>query len=1687
MSDVRRSAIDAAISKLEANNHQPSDGKWLEQLTVDIAPHIRDWDVEACWLWSEWPEREAKFSNSIQRDIGIDAVAKRHDGRYVAIQCKAHKLDETGQGYQITKREIDSFASATGSDFWQERWVVTNGDNGLAQNAQQITVLAGNPVKLINLSAEVRQQSDMLGSHSSPDDEVDDSDAPSQSKDAMQADAISTAVRILREHERSDSGGLPVGQARGKIILPCGTGKTRIALRIVEELTAPGETSIVLCPSIALVAQIRREFLNYANANLSVLGVCSDETAGYDPKKEESRVRSDDPTLDTSNVSVAEVKGTITTDANQIASWIEEGRDSGKINVIFGTYQSGHRVASALLKSGTTAQVLIADEAHRTAGLKKKRRRNANGEVTPEEQRLRDFTLCHDNDNFPARYRIYQTATPRIYDTKQVRNDRASDWVVRSMDDESIFGVELYRKSYYEAVTNGWLSDYRIIALGVNDPDAYQAANELASNTESKGRNKLSTTHYLRGLAFALAMGGGTVHDGNTIPIKSCIAFMNTVDRSKNMARDLQTKPVRDWLKRRMLEENNGHSAAEFQLRHLDATSNVSARDHAKQELAEADTAAPRGILNVGIFGEGTDSPSLSSVAFLEPRKSPIDVIQAVGRAMRIAPGKEMGYIICPILIPPNVDPEDWLSTSEMDEGWQELGQILLALRAHDQRIEDELEDLMIIQTPQTPEKVRHIVAIAREGNRQISYREHIGTPGEARRAVERVLKDESRLNQEFTPIVGPSEVSAGEANGSLASTTLLSDPGETFRAATIEPTQIMSGKRNSDGSIEIRVDSVARKKPKPDGTIGEVDIAETKAKARKMISEGTGRTHCPRGPREPGEPRPGEEPATAHMQRVLNLRELKEVGENIKANLLEKSGLTGNRVIRDLNILEQSVKEAAHALHSDELVNDLNRYFQLDNLREQDRKKQADGCTIAALLLMNAAMLHQRIANGSWIPAVSDLEAVKNDVNVVRRFQREWNAIMVHDFEPVLKPAVEAIYAIEDTGKLGGLERALRSIAAEAERIAETYADMGADHAGPLFNRVMGNQASDGAFFTRPVAASIAARLTLDACGEQDWTDPAVWRAHKSVDLACGSGTLLAALLTEMKRRAREQGASDEDVNQLQRIAVEETIKGLDINPVSLQLAASQLTAGNHEIAYSRMGLHLMPYGPSKGDPNKVSAGSLELLGQRAIVERSGQFDLDDDEIESQTIWPEQTEAEIEKATDAVGDAGIIIMNPPFTNRAKMGEKFPKEIQQTLRARADSMEQVLVQNDEVMDDFVDKNSIRPLFVGLAEKICDTSTGLIAMIVPTIALTAPSGLQERRILARRFHVHTILTCHQPGNVNLSQNTGLNESLVILQRKGQCKRPTRFINLDKFPFAEQDAGELHDCLKLTNASTIQNGWGEIAEWPTERIQAGDWTPAIWRSPELAQAAAEFSDDLCLRTIREAGLSPLATGQLLRGSFERAEDGLPHSFPILKSKSAEAQTTIRSQPDEWWVSKRVDQETRKAEAERMQSKTGYLLITAGQNTATGRLAATADAHAYVGNGWMPVVGLSAVQAKALSVFVNSTVGRLQLMRNPGRTLLFPTYSTREAANIRIPDIKDERVIGILADCWERTKDMVVPQYRDGDTESEVRILWDEAVAEAIDMDADYLAHLRNLLHREPHVRGLGYNQYADEAEE
>ncbi len=1759
--DATQDAIQQALQSLEENNPNPTQGRWLEAITISAAPLIKEYDLAACHSWADWPEREDHFPETSQQDIGIDAVAQRRsDGAYVAIQCKARQLNEAGQGQDIQKGELDKFVAASSNPLWAERWLVTNGDNQISGNAGQVATMSdpGRPVKLVNLHADLVAQAQSQSYQEEPcphcraqedaflpDNYIDSNDGasrPIQTKSCMQHEAVAASVRILKEHEQSDTGGLPVGQARGRLILPCGTGKTRISLRIVEELTDPGQLSIVLCPSIALVAQLRQEYLNQAHRPLRALAVCSDQTAGYDPRGEDKRNTAEDPTLDNSNVSAKELKGKVTTDSQEIADWIRQGQaenqesDDKAISVIFGTYQSGAAVAEALKLAEAEVQVLIADEAHRTAGLKKKQ--GASAKAYEAEQRIRDFTLCHDQQAFPAKYRIYQTATPRIYTQQARRAVPDSDWVVRSMNDESIFGVVLYEKQYVEAVRNEWLSDYKIIALGVNDHQALEQANLMALQDTGKGTNQLTVTKYLKGLAFALAMAGATQwppnpedkqddQDGQNnqqtqqqrnqteklhLPIQSCIAFMNTVEKSKKMQRELSTDTIRSWLRIWMAENKMPEGPAHYQLEHLDASSNIVKRDNAKRKLAQATKEAPHAIINVGIFGEGTDSPSLNAIAFLEPRRSPIDVIQAVGRAMRTSPGKETGYIICPIVIPPNADPEQWLKHSGPDDGWKELGDILLALRAHDSRIEDNLADLLTLYVPKPPPVVTNLVAIAIGEDKRFSYREHTGEPGQAVEDLELVLTDQMPINRKFRPVTERTGNEAARLSVTAARTGPLSEedgpmfqglngspegagqPGtapaaeaaatiETTQAITAhlpEPTEILAGKKHSDGSLEIRQDCVVRQKPQNDGTPGPIDLDKSKKRAQDMLNKGEGLRLATGENRPPRRQRRSIHEESAYQ--LLMRTNLDEHGQAIQMNLLAKSGLVQNRPQRDANLIEASIKEAAHQLTQDGLKAELERHLGLDLLKPDDKKQQADGCTIAALLLMNAAMLHQRIAQGQWLPNVSDLKEIKQDVHVIRRIKREWDRIGRVDFLPIIEPALSVIETIEDTERVAGLERALRHLAAEAERLAATYADLGADHAGALFNKVRGHQASDGAYFTRPTAASLLARLTLDCHEPQDWTSEETWREMKTIDLACGSGTILAAVLADLKRRARLQGASEEHLAQLQKIAVEDVLKGLDIDPISLQLAAAQLTGGTQDIRYRRMGLFQMPYGPNPEYPDRVSAGTLELISQQSLVPQPGQLGFQDEAIQTRNAWEKQQETALEGAVEAARSPRNIVMNPPFSNRTKVGEKFPKEIQNKLRQRIDQMENLLVKSDPGLTEFVDKNSVMPLFAALAGQLQQGhENNVLSMICPTISLSNTSGLNERKLLAQRYHIRTILTSHQPRNVNMSQGTGIHESIVIMDNQAPGSRvPTRFVHLDRMPVAETEVADLHQNLQDCQQGQIPNGWGEISQWPANQMEQGDWTPAVWRSPELAEAARQFAAHPEMRTIQEHGYSCEATRDMMRKSnFIPATPGNKSSFPIIDSKGADGQRTIRSTPDAQWQPTNPDEEQRMRK--RLLSKAGFLMITSGQNTSTARLTTIASDEAYVGRGWLPITGPNAEEAKAVAVFLNSTPGRLQILSSAGRTIAFPQYNPEPLESIQIPNIKEKATLKTLTDCWEATKNMVVPQFRDG--ECRVRQLWDEAVAEALGWDPEELTRLRLLLHQEPHVRGLGYNQYQE----
>ena len=144
--------IAQALETLEEAKSEPTGGKWLERLTAQIAPYIKEWDISHCWDMAEWPDREKLLPETTSQDNGIDAVAiNRSSGAHIAIQCKSRQLDENGHGRDIDRPEITSFISESDNELYAERWLITNGDNRLNERAERTNSQLNKKIKLINL------------------------------------------------------------------------------------------------------------------------------------------------------------------------------------------------------------------------------------------------------------------------------------------------------------------------------------------------------------------------------------------------------------------------------------------------------------------------------------------------------------------------------------------------------------------------------------------------------------------------------------------------------------------------------------------------------------------------------------------------------------------------------------------------------------------------------------------------------------------------------------------------------------------------------------------------------------------------------------------------------------------------------------------------------------------------------------------------------------------------------------------------------------------------------------------------------------------------------------------------------------------------------------------------------------------------------------------------------------------------------------------------------------------------------------------------------------------------------------------------------------------------------------------------------------------------------------------------
>ena len=474
---------------------------------------------------------------------------------------------------------------------------------------------------------------------------------------------------------------------RGTMVMACGTGKTFTALTIAREFVEKeGGTARILfaVPSLALLKQTLDDWAAEADGAFTAWAVCSDT-------KVSSSARND-----TAEESAVDLPIPATTDGQRLADSLNANNATEGLQVVFATYQSIeviHRAQEIAGDEWRDFDLIICDEAHRTTGAT----------LTGEDESA--FTKIHSDEFIRRAKTLYMTATPRIFAENAKNRASEKDAILTSMDDQETYGPVFFRLGFGQAVKENLLTDYKVIILTVSEEEVSQHYQAIA---EMGGELNLDTAAKLTGCWNALAKrknrGSDVDYGEDRAPMRRAVAFCKDIKASKAVATqfpDLVNGPfgLSD------LSNDDASDNLQVECRHVDGTMNAAVRARKMDWLTEGagtdEVPVCRILTNARCLSEGVDVPTLDAVLFLSPRKSQVDVIQAVGRVMRRAEGKDFGYIILPVAVPVGMAPERALDDNKR---FQVVWQVLKALRAHDERLDAAINSMEL--NGQGPENI---------------------------------------------------------------------------------------------------------------------------------------------------------------------------------------------------------------------------------------------------------------------------------------------------------------------------------------------------------------------------------------------------------------------------------------------------------------------------------------------------------------------------------------------------------------------------------------------------------------------------------------------------------------------------------------------------------------------------------------------------------------------------------------------------------------------------------------------------------------------------------------------------------------------------------------------------------------------------------------------------------------------
>ncbi|KGJ22541.1 DEAD/DEAH box helicase [Paracoccus sanguinis] len=624
---------DAAVTEREK-------GTYFERLALAYFQNdpVQSEEYEAVWTWSEW----AKANGRDGKDIGIDLVSKlRNEDGFAAIQAKFYTADT-----RIQKAHIDSFISASGKEPFRRRIVLDTTEHEWSANAEEMIRGQAIPVVRIGLTDLRESRIDWTIFEA-------------------RGEIVLAARKTLMPHQRDALAHVRDGLAkadRGKMIMACGTGKTFTALKIAEDLAGKGKRVLFMVPSLALMSQTVREWTNDTETPIRAFAVCSDAHVGKRRKN----------TDDIAEIEIHDLAFPATTDPQKVAEKAGDD-DPERMTVIFSTYQSIGTLSRAQEAGLPAFDLIICDEAHRTTG------------ATLDKEDESNFVKIHSDEHVAGRKRLYMTATPRIFgDNVRSKADEVGAELA-SMDDPALFGETLFYRGFGWAVQNGLLTDYKVIVLAMDEGLVSAAVQKRLGDAGSE--LVLDDATKIIGCYKALTkvdLKADVAADPH--PMRRALAFARDI-RSSKLIRDEFTAVVDEYLGQdSLIDDDIPSDHLQCEIEHVDGTFNAKTRGALLDWLkADAGDNVCRILTNARCLSEGVDVPALDAIMFLHPRKSQIDVVQSVGRVMRRADSKKMGYVILPVGVPAGVPPEQALNDNER---YRVVWQILNALRAHDERFD---------------------------------------------------------------------------------------------------------------------------------------------------------------------------------------------------------------------------------------------------------------------------------------------------------------------------------------------------------------------------------------------------------------------------------------------------------------------------------------------------------------------------------------------------------------------------------------------------------------------------------------------------------------------------------------------------------------------------------------------------------------------------------------------------------------------------------------------------------------------------------------------------------------------------------------------------------------------------------------------------------------------------------------